>query len=112
MTGASDYDVMLRLLRSYAGIGRGAIFKEPVYLSLRTFLERGGRALFAFGTNDPFLPDFQEQFERAQKRLPQASTLCEVDLIEGANHTFSRVVWKQRTIDGVITWLEQEFPQS
>ena len=69
-------------------------------------------SFFSFGSNDLFLPDFQEQFGRVKTRLPASTTLCEVELVEGANHTFSRVAWKQQIIGSVSGWLEREFPRS
>ena len=108
--GQSEYRVMLRALGSWLGIGRGRIFEEPIYRSLRSFFARGGQALFVWGTQDVFLPDFQEEFGRVRATLPNVDSLAEIAFVEGANHTFSRVRWKAEAIDRVTTWLCREFP--
>ena len=110
LSGQSDYGVIRRVLPAALGLGRGQIFKEPIFRALDTLLTRGGRIQFVFGTNDVFLPDFREQFERVRGRLPKKGSGCETDLVPNANHTFSRVTWQREAIEHSANWLEQRFP--
>ncbi len=110
LTGKSDYGVIKRVLPAAAGIGRNRIFKEPVFRSMETLLGRNGEILFSFGSNDVFLPDFRDQFALVKPRLPYEADGCSVEIIENANHTFSRLTWQDAAISNSSTWLERQFP--
>lgn len=110
LTGKSNYGVMKRVLPAALGIGRSRIFREPIFRSLQTLLGRGGEILFLFGTHDVFLPDFRDQFELVQPRLPEAGRGCSVEFVPDANHTFSRVAWQQTATQAALSWLESRFP--
>ncbi len=110
VTGKSDYGVLKRILPAALGIGRNQIFKEPVFRSLETLLSRQSQILFLFGTNDVFLPDFQDQYALVRRKLPDGAAGCTVELIPEANHTFSRVEWQKRAIASSMAWLEEQFP--
>jgi hypothetical protein len=110
LSGQSDYGVIKRIVPAALGIGRNKIFEEPVFRSLDTLLVRGGEILLLFGSNDVFLPDFQDRFEFVRSRLPDAACGCTIEFIPDANHTFSRVTWQQDAIESSLGWLEQRFP--
>ncbi len=112
LTGKSDYGVIKRVLPAALGIGRNQIFNEPVFRSLEDLLSRQGRILFLFGSNDVFLPDFQDQYALVKRRLPGGAVGCTVEFIPRANHTFSRVEWQESAIASSVAWLEEQFPLS
>jgi pimeloyl-ACP methyl ester carboxylesterase len=112
LTGKSDYGVIKRVLPAALGIGRNQIFNEPVFRSLEDLLTRQGRILFLFGSNDVFLPDFQDQYALVKRRLPGGAVGCKVEFIPEANHTFSRVEWQESAIASSVAWLEEQFPLS
>jgi dienelactone hydrolase len=104
--------VIKRVVPAALGIGRNKIFEEPVFRSLDTLLARGGQILLLFGSNDVFLPDFQDQFELVRTRLPDAAGGCTIEFVPDANHTFSRATWQRDAIEGSLGWLEQRFPSA
>jgi pimeloyl-ACP methyl ester carboxylesterase len=110
LTGQSEYRVVLRAIAAGLGLGRGRVFHEPIYRSLRAFFERGGHALFLFGSNDIFLPDFRDEFERVKPRLPGVAAGAQLSLVDGANHTLSRMIWKAEATRRITAWLDREFP--
>lgn len=110
--GKSEVDVMLRAFGSLLGFGRGRVFKEPVFLSMKAFFGRGGRAVFVFGRNDVFLPDFDHELGRVKDRLPRFDELATVDYVASANHTFSRIHWKTEALERSTQWLESRYPSA
>jgi pimeloyl-ACP methyl ester carboxylesterase len=110
LTGKSDYGVIRRIIPAAFGIGQHRIFEEPVFRSLHSFLGYRGQALFLFGTNDVFYPDFKDQFARIKDRLPEVDSCCQIRFVDDANHTFSRVHWQNEAIEVSTRWLEECFP--
>lgn len=114
LTGQSDYGFMGGLMRFFVcyllGLEKKKFYQGRVYLSLREFFVRQGRAFFLFGGNDLVLNDFRDNFPMITKTIREIESLLDIVIVEGANHTFDRVAWKMDAIEHVTGWLNRQFP--
>ncbi len=68
--------------------------------------------LLVFGGSDRLQWEFEEKFAvRHRERLASLPQLCDVHVVEFANHVLSAAEWQREMLDVSTAWLRQRFAQ-
>ncbi|MGN6701386.1 MAG: hypothetical protein ACTHKB_00290, partial [Burkholderiaceae bacterium] len=101
-----------RRLPFVIGDGIDGVGEEPLPEHLRKAIARfEGRLLFIFSENDLTAKEFLDVTHASRGwRSIMASPRTERRFLAGANHTFSREIWRNQVIGWIIDWMHAPAP--